>query len=655
MITEEKHISELEIKFISSKIGRVPTDIELKFIELILSSELENKEYLQVLNRLNNGAKREVNNKIELDDKYDLFVNTGFKIMDQQHACLLDKDQSKYISGINRLHKVLDDIVINSYSNHGIEKIINKEVSHRKDINEIGASFIEEEKEKGIIFSSVIGFKEKTNTNEKIQLNNSFVYKINFGKSYFQKNVVQLNNFINTINNEKWFLFAKSINWNGLGIALIDLIREINYGITVKKDISPGSINLHFSADNTLSILIIIQQDGHSQLNMICKKYNLEMDKLGRLISEPIVHIANKNDTLINLPIAVFDSQFNANVKYYEQGQFEIKRSKKIAKSVRHTSVTNQLLKLLTNITKNDVLFKYFISKRKLKNNYSSYGLFSSHDLIDDKIVLTRADKNHLINISPRLSGRISVANAVRRLTCTGAKSKALIIQNIFPKINKESLWTASELLQGQEEAIRELEVEIGNRSIDTFEDYWYQNISAIGIHKKDSVEMEISFKQTGDFISLLGSHRGELKGSAYERYISANRSNVLPSVDLRMEKRLHDVVHQGINTNLIKSAVNVSTGGISIAIAKSLIASEKGIGARIHLSRKLKDDELLFGETQGLIVVSLSEEDIMEFERICMTIGVPSTTIGRVTDNDLFTFNDAIKTKVERLRECYK
>ncbi len=653
MNIDDRHISELEIKYISSKIGRAPTDIEIKFIELILSSELENKEYLQVLNRLNNGAKREVNNKIELDDKYNLIVNTGFKIMDQDQALLIDRDQTKYINKINGLYKVLDDIVINSHTYQNVEKIINKEVSHRKDINVIGGSFIKE-KENGIIFSSVVGLKERTYADEKIQLNNSLVYKINFGKRYFQKNIAQLNNFIDTINNEDWFLSAKSVNWNGLGVAIIDLIMETKHGINIEKDISQDAINLYFSDDNTLSILIVVQDDSHPQLKMVCKKYNLDIDKLGTLINEPIVHIISKNDTLINLPVTVFDLQFNVNVKYFEQGQFEVEKSKKITKSIKQTSFTNQLLKLLTNIYQNDALFKHLTSKRKLTNNYSSYGLFSSNDLIDDKIVLTRADKNHLINIAPRLSGRISVANAVRRLACTGAKPKAMLIQNIFPKVNKESLWTASELLQGQEEAIRELEIEIGNRSIDTFEDYWYQNISAIGIHQHNSVEMDFGFKQANDFISLLGSHRGELRGSAYERYIYANESDVLPSVDLRMEKRLQDVIIQGISTNLIKSAVNVSTGGISIAIAKSLIASENGIGARIHLSRKLKDEELLFGETQGLVVVSLSEEDIMEFERICMTIGVPSTTIGRVTDNGLFTFNDIIKTNVDRLRKYY-
>lgn len=653
MIKDERRLSELEIKFISSKLGRVPTDIELKFMELILSNELENREYLQVLNRLNNGAKREVSNKIALDPKYNLFVNTGFKIIDQNHSLLIDRDQTKYINNINNLDTVLDNIVINSYANQNVEKILNKEVNNRNGRNAFSAKFIKEEKNE-IIFSSAVGLKEKINTDEQLQLNNSLVYKIDFGKRYFQKNIIQLNNIVDAINNEPWFLFVKAINWNGLGVALINLIKETKQGISIKKDISAESLNLHFSDDNTLSILIVIQHDSLPQLNIFRKKNDLNIDAIGTLIDQPVIHITDKNDTLINLPITVFDLQYNVNIHHFQQPEIEIQAPIKVSRNYKNTSFTNQLLKLLTKINEDDVLFKFPVPKRKLTINNSSYGLFSRNDLIDDQIIITHADKNRLINISPRLSGRISVVNAVRKLSCTGTKPKAMIIQNIFPKISEKSLWNASELLQGQEEAIRELEVEIGSRSIDTFEDYWYQNISAIGIHKQNSPKMDISFKQKGDFISLLGSHRGELGGSAYERYISGNDSEVLPSVDLRMEKRLQDVVRQGITTNLIKSAVNVSTGGISIAIAKSLRASDNGLGARIHLSRKLKAEELLFGETQGLVVVSLSEEDIMEFERICMTIGVPSTTIGRVTDNDLFTFNDAIKTKVDRLRKCY-
>jgi phosphoribosylformylglycinamidine synthase len=246
----------------------------------------------------------------------------------------------------------------------------------------------------------------------------------------------------------------------------------------------------------------------------------------------------------------------------------------------------------------------------------------------------------------------MSVANASRKISCMGIKPMHIAIHNIFPKPNSKSNWFASELLQGQEEAIREIDLEIGNRQIDTFNENWYQNVLTVGYVKNNSSKVDISFKNNGDFISLLGSHRGELGGSEYEKYISDNTSKSFPSVDLNMEPSLQDVVQQGINTSLIKSATNVGMGGISIAIAKSLFASDVSIGARIHLSRKLTDQELLFGETQGLVVVTLSEEDIMEFERICMTVGVPSTTIGRVTDNNTYTFNESISLNVDKIRK---
>jgi len=650
MKTNERHLSELDIKYISSSLGRIPTDIEISFIESILMKELEDREYLQILKRLDDGAKRVVNHKIKLDDNFNLIVNNGIKIINQDGSSIMNKDETKYINKINNLGTILDDIVINSSNNQNVENIFKKEVNNRKNTTVIGGRFISTTKDE-ITFSTSIGLDQKKKTNEKIKLIGYSVCRINFGKRYFQKNINLLKKSSDEINNDDCTLFAKSINWNGLGAALVDLIKECNYGISIEREITSDTIDSHFSDDNTLSILTVVQIDNLSQLKALCKKYDLRLEEIGTLTDDQIIRINYKSDTLINLPVSVFDLQYNVNTKHFIQSEIDIKPSKNISKNIIKTSYTNQLLRILTSITENDVLWENINQKNKLTTNHSNYGLYSNNDSIDDQIVLTQADKNHMIDISPRLSGRVAVASAVRRLSCTGAKPKAIVIQNIFPKVNPDLLWKASELMQGQEEAIRELEVEIGSRSLETIKDYWHQNISAIGIHELKNTKMDISFKNDGDFISLLGSHRGELTGSAYEQYITNEKSDVLPTVDLRMEKRLQDVVRQGINTNLIKTATNIGMGGISIAVAKSLVASDVGIGARIHLSRKLTDEELLFGETQGLVIVSLAEEDIMEFERICMTVGVPSTTIGRVTDNDLYTYNEAIKIKVDKLR----
>ncbi len=39
---------------------------------------------------------------------------------------------------------------------------------------------------------------------------------------------------------------AKSVNWNGLGVALVNLIRDHNFGINITKDIPPDFIKIGF-------------------------------------------------------------------------------------------------------------------------------------------------------------------------------------------------------------------------------------------------------------------------------------------------------------------------------------------------------------------------------------------------------------------------
>jgi phosphoribosylformylglycinamidine synthase len=145
----------------------------------------------------------------------------------------------------------------------------------------------------------------------------------------------------------------------------------------------------------------------------------------------------------------------------------------------------------------------------------------------------------------------------------------------------------------------------------------------------------------------MLGSHRGELGGSRFLSLVNQENTGLQPIVDLSMESRLQETILTSIQGGLIQSARDVGSGGLAISIAKSF-GKHTQLGARIHVSRKLKVYELLFGETQGLVIVTIKETDLMEFERVCMTIGIPATTIGRVTDDGIFSFNDLIKLNIK-------
>lgn len=642
MNTESRLLTEFDLKYISDTIGRIPNEMELTFIEDVLHYKLKNREYLEILARLNNGVGREENSKITLNDEQTIKFLNGVKVY-EDIKLKFDRDNLKSEIITNGLEPI-----IGSYSivgNKGDITQINKKIGNNKHPKSI-LNIPSNNELNEIQFSTAICLDNSEDTVLIDNINDFQILKINFGKNTI-KNQLKYKSLIDISEKNDWnAIFKVTKNYN-VNCVLVDMLNYINNGVIIPNNLWQNNGK---TKNTKMTLFVVLNKNFTANLKYFCKKSDIDVEEYGKLIYEKSIQVIEKDQNITNLPLPVFDLRYDINTKHYEEPKENISISKDIIKGVDKTSLNNQLLKLFEIICKTNNM--WHSEKRSLTNEYSRYGIRSNTKKLKDQIFTVQADNNNLLNISPRMSGKMSVANASRRMSCMGIKPMYVAIHNIFPKPNLESNWIVSELLQGQEEAIREIDLEIGNREIDTFDDNWYQNILTVGYVKNKSSKTDISFKNNGDFISLLGSHRGELGGSEYEKYISDNTSKSFPSVDLNMERRLQDVVQQGINTNLIKSATNVGMGGISIAIAKSLFASDAGIGARIHLSRKLTDQELLFGETQGLVVVTLSEEDIMEFERICMTVGVPSTTIGRVTDNNLYTFNESISVKVDKLRK---
>ena len=632
-----KSLTELDIKHIANLIGRDPNEYELRLIEHILSYELKHRIYLEIIGRLNKGANRKISERIQLDRNSYLYFYNGIKIFNNDK---LVYDQDDINTRLN------SDEIIPLSNNYSIISDNYDEITFRKKMElfseNIAIQFWSLPKlSEKFLFQSLIG---KTATASKSITRNFSDYKlfrIIIGKGT-KKNQKSLINLINSINNRQLSISTRISKNQSIAKDIIRFIVSHNFGINVLNKYQFEDL---VKDKNELSVLLICDKKDKTKLNSLCQKENFELVHIGDLIEDQVILLNNKNEVIFNLPISVFDLQYDINPKHYQEPEAQTYKSKDVIKGVNKTSLSNQLTKLLKKIIADN---SFDVNDQKMSDAYCQRVDLNN----GNKLAISPADHNNLFQIVPRTSAKIVVANAARKLACTGVKPNLIQIHNLFPDANTDSNWQASEILQGQEEAIRELELTIANRRVDTYLNNWQQNVWALGFFNQVEIP-HINFKNDGDFISLLGSHRGELGGSEYQRYISDKTANAFPTVDLNMERRLQDVVQQGIKTNLLKSATNVSLGGVSIAIAMSLITSKSGIGAKIHLSRKLSDEELLFGETQGLVIVTLAEEDIMEFERICMTVGVPSTTIGRVTENNIYTFNDSINIKVDNLRKA--
>lgn len=142
--------------------------------------------------------------------------------------------------------------------------------------------------------------------------------------------------------------------------------------------------------------------------------------------------------------------------------------------------------------------------------------------------------------------------------------------------------------------------------------------ITVVG--KIDDVRKAVSadFKQAGDHVYVLGKTRDELGGSEYYKlYNGVGDKN--PKVRKEETIPLYRALSRAIEDGLVASCHDVSDGGLAVTLAESAFGT--GLGADLDLSllprETDKEDSLLFSESAGRFIVSVSEKNVAAFEKM--------------------------------------
>ena len=95
-----------------------------------------------------------------------------------------------------------------------------------------------------------------------------------------------------------------------------------------------------------------------------------------------------------------------------------------------------------------------------------------------------------------------------------------------------------------------------------------------------------------------------------------------MPPINLKQEKKIHDFILKLNSLDIVKSANDVSEGGFLPCLLEMLFSKQLGISIDIPSAlRDLNNSELyklhgwLFGEDQGRILISTTEDKIFELE----------------------------------------
>ena len=280
----------------------------------------------------------------------------------------------------------------------------------------------------------------------------------------------------------------------------------------------------------------------------------------------------------------------------------------------------------------------------------------------NNKAISVKTDGNgRYTYLNPRKGGMIAVAESARNVVCTGAKPLAVTnCLNFGNPEDPEVYWTFKEAVAGMGEACSVLETPVTGGNVSFYNEnpkgavYPTPVIGMLGLIEDLSHVRQMGLVDDGDFIILFGALQCCIGGSEYLNVVHGKVQGEVPDIDLDYEKRVQDSVLMGIQTGIIKSAHDISDGGLAIALAECCMAGRNNLGANIVINRKLRDDELLFGEMQSAFIITVQESDLMKIEEITANFQTTGEALGRV-GGDSLKINSFFDIPVSELKTRYE
>jgi phosphoribosylformylglycinamidine synthase len=280
------------------------------------------------------------------------------------------------------------------------------------------------------------------------------------------------------------------------------------------------------------------------------------------------------------------------------------------------------------------------------------------------KALAMKVDCNaRYVYLHPRRGAQIAVAEAARNVVCAGARPAAVTnCLNFGNPYKPEMYWQFKEAVEGMGEACRVLETPVTGGNVSFYNEspggavYPTPAIGMLGVMEDVAQATTSWFKNSGDAILLVGRNLGEVGGSEYLKMEHGLVTGEIPALSLSYEKAVQEYVLEAIRRGLVRSAHDVSDGGLAVALAECCLQGKRGhtIGAVLRISEELRPDFLLFGESQSMIVLSAALENTADLMQMAAKTGVSAVDIGRVGGEEL-TINDWVRIGTREIESIYR
>ncbi len=257
----------------------------------------------------------------------------------------------------------------------------------------------------------------------------------------------------------------------------------------------------------------------------------------------------------------------------------------------------------------------------------------------DKGLAVTTDCNSRYVYADPYKGAMIAVSEAARNIVCSGGQPLGVTnCLNFGNPYDPEVYYQFVNAIKGMGEACRKFDTPVTGGNVS----FYNQNpdgpvfptptIGMVGLLEDVKEKMTLDFKEEGDVIFLLGVINDDINSSQYLAKLRGVEYSPAPYFELEEEFALQQKVAELIKSKLVRSAHDLSEGGLFVALCESGFNRE--LGFSIQTNGGIRKDAFLFGEAQSRVIVTVPVSKVKELETALGAF--PYEKIGVVTSGEM-------------------
>jgi phosphoribosylformylglycinamidine synthase len=400
-------------------------------------------------------------------------------------------------------------------------------------------------------------------------------------------------------------------------------------------------------------MLVVVQKGKEQVVKDIFDKWDLHAEEIGVVTDTKRIRYYMNGAQVGDVPAESlvlgggapqYEREYTEPAYYKEFKKFDINS----VEQPEQLKVVADALLAMPNIASKRWVYEQYdsmVGTRTMTTNVPSDAGVVNIKGTNKALAMTVDCNSRYVNADPEVGTMIAVSEAARNIACSGAEPSAITnCLNFGNPYNPESYWQFVGAIKGMSAACLKFNTPVTGGNVSFYNQsvingvevpvFPTPTIGMIGILEDKNKLMSLDFKDKGDLIFLIGKYEDDISSSEYLANYHNVKASPAPYFDLDEEYKTHKVVKELIQDDRINAAHDVADGGLYVSLVE--MSFPRSLGFDIVTDSEIREDAFLFGEGQGRIVVTVSEDQEDLFLEHMVNSKVNFTLLGHVTKGKL-------------------